>query len=196
MGDAFTTLWNRERYDAARRHAPPDFRLDLLFGGPHTSMPQFRRAGARAGDWIYPITLRGGVLHLLGRMRVERVLDLAEFEEQSPERAAAYEPFDLAIRPFDPHVRRPETLFLAPTCTDEVVIGEAGTPLLFDLMVPPDEVARLRYVSRRGERPIKHVNPDGRVTSVVSLQGIYRLAPASAAVLASLVESRVNVPAR
>ena len=69
---------------------------------------------------------------------------------------------------------------MAPTCTDEVALGEEGTPLRLDVAVPPDVLERLRYCSAAGERGVKHVE-GGRLKSSVSLQGgTYRLSEASA----------------
>lgn len=187
MPDSYTTLWNRDRVEAARRHAPADFRFEVLFGGPHQSLPSFRRAGVRPGDWIYPVQVRDFMLHVLGRMRVARVLTLAEFAAEFPDRAAG-----VGRVGFDERVGalRPELVYLAPTCTEDVVLGEEGTPLWFDLTVPGEAVAQLKYRSRRGERAVKHV-VDGRVKSHVSFDGVYRLAPESADVLADVVRGRL-----
>ena len=48
------------------------------------------------------------------------------------------------------------------------------------IAVPGPMLKTLTYLPRRGPRPIKHVNDDGLLTSAISVQGIYRLAPASA----------------
>ncbi|MFD4913933.1 hypothetical protein ACFWNR_11985 [Streptomyces virginiae] len=64
--------------------------------------------------------------------------------------------------------------------------GPPGSPLSFGTTVPPDLLERLTYTSRRGERTLKYIE-DGRLTRSVSLQGIYRLAPASASELRRLV---------
>jgi hypothetical protein len=48
----------------------------------------------------------------------------------------------------------------------------------------------LKYRSQRGERAVKHV-VDGRVKSHVSFDGVYRLAPGSADVLADVVRGRL-----
>ena len=189
MSHAYTTLWSRDRVEAATRHAGPAFRFDVLFGGPHVSLPSFRRAGVAPGDWVYPISVRAGAMHVLGRMRVTRVVSVDEFRRLEVDRAAKVGSFDLAVRidgaPQDPSLWN---TFLAPTCVNEVLLGEHGAPLLLDATVPPEDVRELRYTSRRGERPIKHVGPDGRITAIASLQGVYRLSDMSAERLAAVVE--------
>jgi hypothetical protein len=191
MSAVYTTLWSRDRCQAARKHAPTGFRFEILFGGPHTSLPGFGRAGVRPDDWIYLISVRDGLLHVLGRMNVARVMTAAEYRETSPDVAAQFGAFDLAVRVDDAPLRQPRARleFLAPTCVDEVVMGRLGTPLLFEATVPCDQVGALRYTSRRGERPIKHVDETGRVRSTVSLQGVCRLADASAEILARVVDA-------
>jgi hypothetical protein len=192
MAWAFTTYWARDRYVAARRLAPPDFRFDLLFGGPHISMPSFSRAGVMPGDWIYPVHVQGGALHVLGRMRVARVIPIAEFRAMFPERAAGLGRFDLAVGG-EPARDGPRAAlaYLAPTCVNEAVIGELGTPLLPNLVLPPERVEQLRYVSQRGERDVKKHLREGRVVSLGGFQGNFRLSMESAEVLARLVEAAV-----
>jgi hypothetical protein len=185
---AYTTLWSRDRVEAAVRQAGPAFRFETLFGGPHVSLPSFRRAGVVAGDWVYPVAVRAGALHVLGRMRVARLVSIDEFRALEVEQAAKVGPFDLAVR----IGRRPDervlwNTFLAPTCVDEVLLGTEGSPLLPNLTAPPEVVRDLRFTSRRGERPIKHVSPEGRITAIASLQGVYRLSDASAQQLAAVV---------
>jgi hypothetical protein len=68
----------------------------------------------------------------------------------------------------------------------EVVIGQDGTPLRLDLVVPPNLLERLTFRSRRRERTLKHVQ-NGRLTHAISLQGIYRLSEPSASQLAALL---------
>lgn len=87
--------------------------------------------------------------------------------------------------------QHPELEYLAPTCTSEVVIGEEGMPIRLDVAVPPDLLVRLRFRSRRAERGLKYIE-DGRLTKVLSLHGIYRLSPSSAAELAALLVGSAN----
>ena len=202
MSSSFTTYWGRDRYVAARDKAPPGFRLGVLFGGPHLSLPSLRRAGVRLGDRVYPVHVNAGLLYVLGCMRVARLLTEEEFKAE----LARGDGGGGADAPILKHMVRPPgrlepTLlylapvatheFLAPTCTDEAALGDEGTPLWFDLAAPRDLVESLRYASRRGERPLRHV-ADGRITSISGLQGIYRLAPPSAAALDGLVRGRLE----
>lgn len=120
---SYTALWSRARVDAARRYAPSDFRFDVLFGGPHQSLASLRRAGVRVGDWVYPVQVRDFALHVLGRMKVARVLDLADFATEFPDRAAGvgHTGFHAAAVAF-----RPELSHLAPTCTSDAALGQTA----------------------------------------------------------------------
>jgi hypothetical protein len=161
MSDAYTVYWPQERW----RHAmlAGQARLTVLFGGPHSSEPSFRRAGVRAGDVLYPIGVCDRSLYVFGRLRV-RQLDVADNDAPIAQYFARF----------------PTWRFLAPTCTDEVVLGEEGTSIVLDRAVPGDVLKRLTYRPRRGPRPIRHVSEDGRLVRAISVQGVYRLAEASA----------------
>jgi hypothetical protein len=186
MSDAFTTYWSRSMLEALRRLGQEGAPLRVLFGGPHTSLPSFRRAGVRPGDLVYPVRAYQGALYLLGCLRVATTMSLETYIAEHPELFAGLNGGWPMATLENYLARRPELAWLAPTCVDEVVLGE-GTPIRLDVRVPPGVVDRLRYCSRRGERPLKHVD-DGRITHVISLQGVYRLAPESAAALERLLD--------
>jgi hypothetical protein len=171
MADSYTVFWPNRRCRTLERYGLGG-RLTVLFGGPHVSQPNFRRAGVKDGDHLYPVRVLDGRLYVLGRMRVRQLISL-----DHPETPASLE---------DYLQRFPEWRWLPQTCTNEVVIGQDGTPLRLDLAVPPDLLRRLTFRSRRRERTLKHIQ-DGRLTHAISLQGIYRLSEPSAAELAALL---------
>lgn len=171
MPDSYTVFWTMDRWlsAAAVGHKP----LPVLFGGPHLSEPSFRRAGVKVGDAIYPVTVSNRRMYVVARMRVREMVLLGQ--EDGPTLIDQRFPQFKAWR------------FLAPTCTEEVVIGMQGTSPRSDLAVPPDLLERLRFRSQRGERGLKHIK-DGELTSAIGLQGIYRLAEDSAKELSALVD--------
>ncbi|HEX6448814.1 MAG TPA: hypothetical protein VF060_05070 [Trebonia sp.] len=160
--DAYSVYWPQRRWQRASVVAS---RLTVLYGGPHTSEPSFRRATVQPGDALYPIGVCNQVLYVLGRMRVQEIVQVGGDGEPPVQ-----EYFD----------RYTEWRFLAPTCTTEVVIGTEGTRIHLDRPVPGDVLKRLTYQPRRGPRGIKHVSDEGRLTNSLSVQGIYRLAESSA----------------
>jgi len=186
VADAYTVFWTIDRWlgAVAVGHKP----LPVLFGGPHLSEPSFRRAGVRVGDVIFPVAVANRRVHVVARMRVREMILLGQ--EDGP---------TLIDQRF-PQFR--SWRFLAPTCTEEVVIGMDGTAPRADLELPVDVLDRLTFRSQRGERRLKQVK-DGELTSSIGLQGIYRLDPASADDLSELIDTppssagpRIPRPAR
>jgi len=188
MTDSFTTLWTNDRCQLLRQQNQEGKNLTILFGGPHTSEPSFRRAAVRVGDTIYPVRVKQGVLYILARMRVKQILALEDYIQLYPEVFSGCEISQWTSVTFENYLQlHPEMRFLAPTCTDEVVLGSEGTPIRLDQPVPADVVEALRFRSQRRERGIKHLQ-DGRIKNVISLQGIYRLSEGSAEDFARLLD--------
>lgn len=202
VANAYTVFWTHDRYNTLRRLGWAGRRLETLFGGPHTSEPSFTRAGVRAGDRVHPITVRAGVLYVLGSARVRRIITLDDYVRQHADLFS----FPLNEPPAEAHNRfipsshcwmanafyryratNPAVAALAPTCTDEVVECEESTPLRFALAIPPDLLARLRYRSQHRERDLSQHLHDGRLVRSIAIQGIYRLGESSAHELEALV---------
>jgi hypothetical protein len=174
VSEAYSVYWPQARWRQAAGVAEP---LSLLFGGPHTSEPSFRRATVQPGDLLYPIGLCDQVLYVFGRMRVQQIIPVGEPGQPQ----------------LDAYLSR-TWRFLAPTCTTEVVIGLEATGIRLDRPVPGDVLKRLTYHPRRGPRPVKHVTEEGRLTHPLSVQGIYRLAESSAADLEAILTGPPGEP--
>jgi hypothetical protein len=183
MADSYTTLWSSERCRRIKQARQEGAKLSLLFGGPHTSEPSFSRAGVKAGDYIYPIHVQNGILSIIGRMRIREILPLEAylttyahlFADCTRKNGVAWAE-DLLDQYF---TRHPEQRYLRHTCTEEVILGEDGTPIRFDIALPPALLIDIRFRSQRRERGIKYIE-NGKLKNVLSLQGIYRLAEQSA----------------
>src|SRR5262249_18934522 len=197
---------HRQRCDDLRRLGGLGKPLEVVFGGPHSSEPSFLRAGVRPGDDIYPVTIRAGVLYVLGRIRVGRMLLLEDYVTAHTDLFAPYlqdppawvfEPGRTRLSPrfvqaLEAFARfrqaHPELPYLAPPCTEEAVECVNGTPLSLELAVPTDLLLRLRYRSQRRERDLhKHIC-NGRLMHSLCIQGIYRLSEPSAREFAALIE--------
>jgi hypothetical protein len=172
VADAYTVFWTTDRWLSAVAvgHKP----LPVLFGGPHLSEPSFRRAGVKVGDEIYPVAVTNRRVHVVARMRVREMILLGS--EDGP---------TLIDQRF-PQYRAWK--FLAPTCTEEVLIGMEGIAPRTDLALSAETLERLTFRSQRGERRLKHVK-GAELTSSIGLQGIYRLSETSAAELSALIEA-------
>lgn len=187
MSNSFTTLWTNDRCKSLVKYNLEGTLLNTLYGGPHTSEPSFRRAGVTAGDYIYPVRVHKGILYMIARMRVREILSLDDYIERFPDVFTGCERSPWASVMFENYLKlHPEKRFLAPTCTEEVVLGDDSTPIRLDLAVPSEVLERLRFRSQRRERGLKHIK-DGRLKSVIVLQGIYRLSEQSADEIARLL---------
>ena len=111
MAESYTVFWTMDRWLSAlsARHKP----LPVLFGGPHLAEPSFRRAGVNVGDLLYPIAVWNRRVYVVARMRVREMILLSQ--EDGP----------TLINERFPQFRAWKVL--APTCTDEVIIGIEGT---------------------------------------------------------------------
>ena len=139
VSEAYSVYWPQRRW---RRAAGVCQRLAVLFGGPHSSEPSFRRATVQPGDMLYPIGVCDQVLYVLGRMRVREIVLVGGDRALLEEYLARYGAWR----------------FLAPTCTTEVVIGSESTSILLDRPLPGEILRRLTYSPRRGLRPVRHVS--------------------------------------
>jgi hypothetical protein len=175
MSEAYSVYWPQPRWRHAAGVRQP---MAVLFGGPHTSEPSFRRATVQPGDLLYPIGVCDQVLYVLGRMRVTQIVPADDDQALLETYYARY------------HAWR----FLAPTCTTEVVIGSEGTAVTLDRPLPGEILRRLTYRPRRGPRPVRHVSSDGRLLRSLSVQGIYRLAESSAADLEAILAGPPGTP--
>ncbi|MEU4094501.1 hypothetical protein [Streptomyces sp. NPDC026673] len=164
---SYTTLWSNDLCRFLARNGYAGRRLTVLFGGPHQSLPSFRLAGVRPGDRVFPVRVHQTRLYVLGRLEVARIIP---YEESAEELA-----------------KLPDWSPLEGGCVSEVVLGRPGSALDFGTTVPGELLERLTFRSRRAERRLRHVE-DGRLMRSVGLQGVYRLAPDSAAELDRLVD--------
>lgn len=162
---AFTVYWPRDRVKRAEAEMSGR-RLEVMFGGPHQSEPSFRRAKVMPGDVVFPIYVRDRSLFVMGCMTVEEIIVFGAGQQDCARLKEYYQRF-------------PDWRFLAPTCTDEVVLGK-GSPISAGAEVPVEVLRRFTYRSQRAERTLKHIDDDGRLTHSMGVQGIYRLAPHSA----------------
>jgi hypothetical protein len=174
VSEAYSVYWPQDRWRRAAGVAEP---LNVLFGGPHTSEPSFRRATVQPGDLLYPIGVCDQVLYVFGRMRVQEIIPVGDSGQPRLE--------EYLSRTWR---------FLAPTCTTEVIIGAEGTGINLDRPLPGEVLKRLTYHPRRGLRPVKHVSEDGRLMHPLSVQGIYRLAESSAADLEAVLTGAPGKP--
>jgi hypothetical protein len=190
MSDAYTVLWTKDRCRHLKQSGQVGSKLTVLFGGPHLSQPRFSRFGVKPGDYLYLIHVADGVLYILGRMRVKRLLTPEEYVAANPRMFRECEDKEDAGGTLDNWLKaHPQKRYLIWSCTDEVAVGKEGTRIRFDIALSPQELEGLRFRSKRGERGLKHVE-GGQLKRVIGLDGgVYRLSPHSAALFERLVDA-------
>jgi hypothetical protein len=195
MSNAYTVLWTKDRCRLLKKEGQVGAKLKVLFGGPHQSQPRFSRFGVKPGDYLYPIHVADGVLYVLSRMQVKRLMPLEEYIAANPRLFAGCEAAEYRGRALDYWLNdRPELRYLVWSCTDEVALGRGGTPIRFDVALSSAELEGLRFRSKRGERGLKYIE-GGRLTKVLGLDGgVYRLSPESAALFDRLVGAAQGRP--
>ena len=178
--ESFLVLWSKERHRQLRRAAEQQPRLNVIFGGPHLSLPSFTKFGVRSGDRILPVFAENRQLHLMCGATIRETQAVRPFLKSrfgvTEEQVAG------SLWSVGPALKRlhPEVAYLRDDeCVEEVAICES-TPLRFDRVVPTAVLMRMMFCSSKGERPLSQVE-DGKLKSTVSIQnGYFRLAPHSA----------------
>lgn len=146
MGRAFTHYWNTATWNARVRAG----------GGPllHLAGNAFAVRGIASGDRVYVVSVKKGVLHLVGRMEVGLRVD---FEYASA------------------------VLEETPWEVDDHLLARTCTAMRFDRVVPAETAAALLFLGLDGEVAPKFDAPG--VLNDQTLRGVRRLTAASADLL-------------
>jgi hypothetical protein len=189
MSDAFTVLWTKEHCHEIRKAGEEGKPLTVLFGGNHQSCPSLARAGIRRGDFVFPLLVREGILHIVAGTVVNEFISLDSY-------VVDHLLLDRAELEGLPEHRLKEVLQrvgiaghrLPYGCGIEVLLVEYSTPIRFDVVVPPESLECFVFRPRKGPpMALRHVE-DGKLKSSLSLQGnIRRLSEETAAMLSKLV---------
>lgn len=164
MSASYTMLWSQDYCRYLARVNEVGQPLRFVWGG-HNQDTRFSHMQLAQADRIYPLTVVAKQLYVVARMDVEQFVTREGFARLYPERVH---------------------LILNP-CADEIVLGEDGTPIRFDVGVPSAILESIRFTAQRGIRPIRYV-VDGKLERTISIQGVYRLTAESAAAFDQLLE--------
>ena len=126
----------------------------------HTAGNIFQGRGIRTGDIVYVVSVIKGSLYVCGKLVVGMICD---FDEAAT--ILDYEPWD----------------------ADEHIIAAAGTPMNFNFRVPLELTRNLRFISGKGNKPLKFKAPN--YLDEQTLRNVRELDPASAVELDALLPS-------
>jgi hypothetical protein len=187
MANAFLVVFPRWRYKEYTRAGCVGQRLRVLFGGLHQSAPSFKTFGVVPGDCVYSVSVRTGVMHIVGRLDIDEIMPVRQYLAKRfgmPE-DDGFPWWDTVDRLA---AMKPKLLPLLPRgCITEAAVGKGRTTIRFDCAVPGEALERLRLTSRTGpERRLRDLEA-GRLKSVQTLLGrLYRLTDQSAEEFAQL----------
>lgn len=167
----YTMFWPQWMCDRAREQGLEGKPLRLLWGG-HNQDTRFSRFKVGPGDTVVPIASVDGVLHALASLHV--------VEKTSADAWLAKNPGDERLR--------------LHGCGSELLVGDGeGAPLRFDRAFTGAQLAKWRYDGTDGERPLKFLEK-GLLKKTMSLQGVYRVTPATAKLVASVLAVEAREP--
>jgi predicted HNH restriction endonuclease len=162
MPHFFTHYWLNQTWERNRKRASNGELLD------HTAGNLFQKRGIRESDIVYVVSVIKGLLYLCGKLMVGKICKVNE--------AAAILGYE------------PEDLWEA----NEHIISTAATPMSFNLKVPLKLTKQLRFISGKGDKPLKFKAPN--YLDEQTLRGVRELEPASAAKLDMLLPPMEEVP--
>ncbi len=160
MSHYYTHYWNNETCNY--QEGAPGKTLE------HTAGNMFRSHGVVAGDTVYVVTVRQGILFLIGKMQVAKICNQDEADK---------------------------LLGTGLWEAEEHVIAVSGTGSLENLYrrVSGDVTKALRFYSSTtgSPTPLKYAKNNEKLLDQQTLRGIRRLTPSSAMALAKILAEEV-----
>ncbi len=191
MPSAFTVLWTNDYCQWIERCGDEGKELSVMFGGVHRSAPSLKRACIVRGDQVFPVRVLEGQLYIVARLTAREFISLEDYATQHlnlPAQVVSglheYQLQEL-IKEHCPNLghRMPYG------CSSEVLLGDSGSAIRFDLIVPPVVLEALTFCSKKSRLKLKHVE-NGILKRSISLQGnVRRLCPESAHDFNQLVDA-------
>jgi hypothetical protein len=190
VSQSYLLLWPQRRIDQLKKNGEVGQPFEVIYGSPHGSAPSLRRYGIEGGDHVYVVCLKAGVVYIVARIEVEKVISADEYFRDYLRLPAR----DLKLHLWDLEEKlargRPQLGHRLPFgCVDEAAVVVSSSPIALDAKVPADVLAALRFRTKRGEErslPLEQ----GLLRKLPALQGhFHRLTPETAPLLEGLVAS-------
>ena len=171
MSEMYFTLWSKE-YCRWIKKCNDNGPLEVIFGGPHTSLPSIRKI--KIGDTIIPVCIDNGQLFLISSLTVENILSpeiylFSRFNIKKPEK-------DLWDMYFIENKEIVTKLVhrIPKTCADIAVIGGNGLAINFSRKIPDKLLPKLLFGPKGKEKQLSGINEEGKILKVFSLKGHIR----------------------
>lgn len=187
MSTSYFVNWSQDRCRGLRKNGDVG-PLRAVYGSPHTSAPKLSKYGVGPGDRLFVTALDKGQVCIVAAMTVEQILDVLAFlaaRHGVPAEALELHLWKLCDKL---HAERPELGHELPFgCVDEVAVGDDGTSIRFDRIIPGDVLARVEVVTKKGVVRGLPVT-DGRLTKPTSITGhVYRLTSKAASLFEAVL---------
>lgn len=141
--------------------------ISVVFGGPHVSLPTLGKI--RAGDIIYPISIKNNKLYLIARMEVGEIVDAGNYlNEHGFGSDEMWDSSYTRIIQDNPSLGHR----IPKTCADQAAIAKSGTRMRFDFEVPMLVLEKLSFGPTKGKEKMLTIT-NGKLPSF-QLQGHFR----------------------
>ncbi len=196
MSQSYLILWPQKRIDRLKKDGEVGQPLEVLYGSPHGSAPSLRRYSIDAGDDVYVVGLKAGVVYVVVRLEIEKVISADDYFRDHLRLPAK----DLKLHLWDLSEKlareKPQLGHRLPFgCVDEAAVVASSSPVTLDVAVPADVLAALRFRTKRGEERSLPLE-EARLRKLAAIQGhFHRLTPETAPLLERLVAPRRGRPA-
>jgi hypothetical protein len=161
----YTMLWSNDYCRYVEKKSGVGKPLRFVWGG-HNRQTDFAFFGVESGDVIIPVCVQDGRLYVIGSLTIRECVRPEEY---------------VAAHPTHKH-------FIQNPCANQILVGQEGAPIHFDIVAPTTTLQALRFKSKSNDKERElQVIEGGKLKNIVGLQGIYRLTEDAAKALLRLL---------
>jgi uncharacterized protein (TIGR02996 family) len=155
--DRFTTFWTNDYCRLVAEAHAVGKPLRFVTGGQNQGS-YFAITRDWQGCYLYPVCVFQKKVYVIARMRIRQYMTRNDHRAAHPE----------------------GELLIENAPGNQVLVGSEGTPIRFDLSLPPEALTRLRFQQKKGERALKHVRDGQLLHGSAGIDMVCRLTTRSA----------------
>ena len=194
MSNSYLIMWPMSRIEDLNKHQEIGQPLVVFFGSPHASAPSLKKYGVTSGDRVFIVFVQKGVIYLLCRFTVGRLMTELDYARDYLNVSAE----DLTLHTWTLWEKlakeQPNLGQRQPWgCVDEATIPLASSLTKLDQVIPVEVLERLQFVTKRGEiRSLPLVN--GQFKKINALHGhFHRLHENSVGLLDAIIDNELTL---
>jgi hypothetical protein len=185
MPDSFVVLWSKKRCHWLQQVCDSG-PLEVVFGGPHTSMPSINNL--KVGDTIYTVYIDGGSLFIIASLKIDSLISPEAYVSR---RFGITRPDGKLWDQFFDEIKisRPAIGHRIPhTCADLAAIGSCGSRIKFDRKISGRELEFIRLGPSIGdEKPIKGIMNGNLLNNLSFFGHVRRLSEQSKGIFSKMI---------